>query len=168
MKTFKIFFLATVCAIGLNTSVHAQKTAHINADQLIFSMPESRALQVEMESLKNAYNDKIIDMENKLEAKAQKYTSESATQTQTVNEQRVQEVEQERVRISRAKLAAYEELEKTKAERLTPILAKAEQAINDVANDKGIIYVFDASAGKGLLVVKGEDIYEAVKAKLGF
>lgn len=48
-----------------------------------------------------------------------------------------------------------------------PIISKARDAINEVAKEKQILYVFDASAGRGLLVAEGEDLYEAVKAKLG-
>ena len=36
-----------------------------------------------------------------------------------------------------------------------------------MAKEKQILYVFDASAGRGLLVADGEDLYEAVKVKLG-
>ena len=41
------------------------------------------------------------------------------------------------------------------------------RAINDVAKAKQILYVIDASAGRGLLVSDGEDLYDAVKEKLG-
>jgi len=36
-----------------------------------------------------------------------------------------------------------------------------------VAKAKQILYVLDASAGRGLLVSDGEDLYDAVKEKLG-
>ena len=47
-------------------------------------------------------------------------------------------------------------------------LEKAQKAIDEVAAAKGVLYVLDASVGKGLLVKKGQDIFNAVKAKLGF
>lgn len=60
-------------------------------------------------------------------------------------------------------------MQKKYQEKTIPILQKAEDAIKAVAAEKGIIYVFDAAPGKGLIVYeKGEDIYDAVKAKLGF
>ena len=63
---------------------------------------------------------------------------------------------------------AYQDMQKKQADGLNPIIEKAQKAIEDVAAAKGIVYVFDASVGKGLLVSKGEDIFAAVKAKLGF
>jgi len=59
-------------------------------------------------------------------------------------------------------------MQQKQADGLKPIIEKAQKAIEDVAATKGITYVFDASMGKGLLVKKGEDLFAAVKAKLGF
>ena len=79
------------------------------------------------------------------------------------------EVNQDRQRIAQAQQSASQEMQKKYQEKTLPILQKAEQAIKDVAAAKGIIYVFDSAAGKGLIVYdKGEDIYDAVKTKLGF
>ena len=169
MKNFKNLLLIAVFTLGIGGVVHAQKVAHIDAEKLIASMPQTKALQAEMEKLQKTYKDEITGMAKKLEAKIQKYTAEQATQTQSVNEQRAQEVQQERARISQAEQAAYQDMQKRQGEKLSPILEKAQKAIKDVAAEKGIIYVLDASAGKGLIVFdKGEDLFEAVKAKLGF
>lgn len=169
MKNLKMLLSIAVCTISISNYAHAQKTAHIDSELLIASMPQTKALQQEMDALQKTYKDEITGMAKRLEAKIQKYTSEEATQTQTVNEQRAQEVQQQRARISQAEQAAYQDMQKRQAEKLSPILEKAQKAIKDVANEKGIIYVLDASAGKGLLVFdEGEDILEAVKAKLGF
>ena len=59
-------------------------------------------------------------------------------------------------------------MQKKQAEGLNPIIEKAQKAIEEVAASKGILYILDASVGKGLLVKKGEDIFAAVKTKLGF
>ena len=59
-------------------------------------------------------------------------------------------------------------MQKKQADGLNPIIEKAKKAVEDVAASKGIVYVLDASMGKGLLVKKGEDLFNAVKAKLGF
>ncbi len=59
-------------------------------------------------------------------------------------------------------------MQKKQNDGLVPIIEQARKAIEDVAASKAIVYVLDASVGKGLLVKKGEDLYAAVKAKLGF
>ena len=60
-----------------------------------------------------------------------------------------------------------QDIQEKQQKGLIPILQKAEEAINEVANSKELLYILDASAGKGLLVSKGEVIYDALKVKLG-
>jgi len=59
-------------------------------------------------------------------------------------------------------------MQKKQNDGLQPIIEKAQKAIEEVAATKGVLYVIDASVGKGLLVKKGQDLFNAVKTKLGF
>jgi len=169
MKHLKKLLLAAIFTIGLSGVVNAQKTAHINTDLLLTSMPETKALQSELEKLKTTYRNDIEGMFKKLEAKMKKYQAESQTQTQEINQQRAAEVQQERAKLAQAEQAMNQEMGKKYQEKTLPILEKAQNAIKAVAAEKGIVYVLDSAPGKGLIVFdKGEDILSAVKAKLGF
>ncbi|TYQ00278.1 periplasmic chaperone for outer membrane proteins Skp [Tenacibaculum adriaticum] len=169
MKHLKTLLLVAIFTIGLGGVANAQKTAHINTDKLLSEMPQTKALKAELERLQKTYRDDIEGMFKKLEAKIKKYEAEGKSQTQETNQQRAVEVQQDRQKIAQAEQAMNQEMNKKYQEKTRPILEKAEQAIKDVASEKGIIYVLDAAPGKGLIVYdKGEDIYTAVKAKLGF
>lgn len=169
MKQFKTLLLVAILTIGLGATAHAQKTAHINTDQLLSEMPETKALKTSLDKLQKTYQDDIKAMAEKLTTTFKKYEAEAKTQTEEVNAKRAQEIQAGRAKIQQAEQAAYQETQKKYQEQLSPILKKAEDAIKAVAAEKGIIYVFDATPGKGLLVFdKGEDILSAVKAKLGF
>ncbi|ALU74120.1 OmpH family outer membrane protein [Tenacibaculum finnmarkense genomovar finnmarkense] len=169
MKHFKTLLLVAIFTIGFGSIANAQKTAHINTDKLLSEMPATKSMKAELEKLNKTYRDDIEAMYKRLEAKIKKYEAEGKSQTQEVNQKRAIEVQQDRQRISKAEQSAGQEMQKKYQEKTLPILKKAEQAIKDVAAAKGIIYVYDAAPGKGLIVYeKGEDIYGAVKAKLGF
>ncbi|MDY0780876.1 OmpH family outer membrane protein [Tenacibaculum sp. IB213877] len=169
MKHLKTLLLVAIFTIGLGGVANAQKTAHINTDKLLAEMPETKALKAELERLQKTYRDDIEGMFKKLEAKVKKYEAEGKSQTQETNQQRAIEVQQDRQKIAQAEQAMNQEMGKKYQEKTMPILKKAEDAIKAVAAEKGIIYVLDAAPGKGLIVYdKGEDIYPAVKAKLGF
>ncbi|MFV0247741.1 MAG: OmpH family outer membrane protein [Tenacibaculum sp.] len=169
MKHLKKLLLVAIFIIGLVDIAQAQKTAHINTDKLLANMPETKSVQAELEKLKKTYNDDIEAMIKKLQDKLKKYEAEGKLQTQEENEKRAIEIQKDRVKIGEAEQTATEEMRKMFQEKTLPILKKAEQAIKTVANEKGIIYVFDAAPGKGLIVYeKGEDIYDEVKSKLGF
>ena len=169
MKNLKTLLLIAVFTFGISNIANAQKSAHIDTEKLIANMPATKALKAEMDKLGKTYQDDIEGMAKKLEAKVKKYTAEQATQTQVSNEKRAMEVQQDKAKIEQFRQVAYQEMQKKQREKLVPILEKAQKAIQDVAAAKGIIYVFDSANGKGLIVFeKGEDIYNAVKTKLGF
>ncbi len=169
MKHLKTLLLVAIFTVGLGGVANAQKVAHINTDKLLAEMPETKALKAELEKLRTTYRSDIEGMFKKLEAKVKKYEAEGKTQTQEVNVKRAQEVQLDRQKIAQAEQTMNQEMAKRYQEKTTPILKKAEDAIKAVASEKGIVYVLDASPGKGLLVFdKGEDILAAVKAKLGF
>ena len=169
MKHLKTLLLSAIFIIGLGSVANAQKIAHINSDQLLAEMPETKALKAELERLQKTYRDDIEGMFKQLEAKVKKFEAEGKTQTQETNQQRALEVQQDRAKIGQAEQTMNQEMGKKYQEKTTPILQKAQNAIKAVAAEKGIVYVLDAAPGKGLIVFdKGADIFAAVKAKLGF
>ena len=168
MRNLKIVLLIAVFTLGIAGVSNAQKVGHIDFEKLVAEMPQTKALKSEIEKLGKTYQDDIEGMGKRLEAKMKKYTAEQNTQTEDANKKRAEEVQQDRVQYEQARQAAYQEMQKKQNDGLGPIIEKAQKAIEDVAASKGILYVLDASIGKGLLVKKGEDLYNAVKTKLGF
>ena len=168
MRNLKKLLLIAVFTLGVGGVTNAQKFGHVDFEKLVAEMPETKALKLAVEKLGKTYQDEITGMEKKIEAKIKKYNAEAATQTKETNEKRAIEVQQDRAQWEKARQIAYQEMQKKQADGLNPIIEKAKKAVEDVAASKGIVYVLDASMGKGLLVKKGEDLFNAVKAKLGF
>lgn len=167
MRKLKSLLIVAFLALGMSGVANAQKVGHVNLERVIANMPETRDLLTEIDKISKTYKDDLEGSAKKLDGKIKKYTAEQATQTQQENEQRAQEVQGERARLAQAEQAALQDIQEKQQKGLIPILAKAEKAVNEVASEKGLVYILDASAGKGLLVAKGEDIYDALKAKLG-
>jgi outer membrane protein len=168
MKNFKTLLLIAVFTLGLGTIANAQKVGHIDFEKLVAEMPETKTLKLDMEKLGKTYQDEILGMEKELESTRKKYIAESNTQTQGTNDKRAQELQAQNAKVEQAKRFAYQDMQKKQNDGLQPIIEKAQKAIDEVAAAKGVLYVLDASVGKGLLVKKGQDIFNAVKAKLGF
>lgn len=167
MRNLKTLLIIAVFTLGVGVA-NAQKIGHINFEKLVSEMPETKKLKSDMEKLGKTYGDEVEGMGKKLEAKIKKYTAEQNTQTDEINETRAQEVQQDRAKYEQLRQTAYQEIQKKQNDGLLPIIEKARKAIDEVAASKGILYVLDATEGKALLVAKGEDLYAAVKAKLGF
>lgn len=168
MKNLKTLLLIAVFTLGVAGVTNAQKVGHIDFEKLIAEMPQTKALKSDIEKLGKTYQDEIEGMAKSLDAKITKYRTESASQTKETNDKRAVEVQQEQAKYEQARQYAYQDMQKQQNDKLGPIIETAQKAIDDVAAAKGILYVLDATQGKGLLVSKGEDIFNAVKAKLGF
>ena len=156
MKLFRNLFVAFALFTAFNT-VQAQKVAHIDSEQLLMAMPETKAMETELKKVQQTYADEYNGQATALQAKLKKYDAEAATQTDAKNEERRAEVQ-----------ALQQKIQKKRFDLLKPIVEKAQKAVKDVADAKGVQYVFDSSPGKGLIVFeKGEDLMPAVKTKLG-
>ncbi|NQV78576.1 MAG: OmpH family outer membrane protein [Lutibacter sp.] len=164
MKNFRTLLLIAIITLGFNTVQAQQKVGHISTDLLISLMPETKALNAELEKLSKTYESELKAEQAKLEAKMKKYQAEVGTQTDEANQQRGAEVEQDRQNLYQASEIAREEITKKRDEKLKPILEKAKKAIDEVAAAQGFTYVLEAST---LIVANGTDLLPSVKAKLG-
>ncbi|PID69245.1 MAG: hypothetical protein CR989_02670 [Flavobacteriales bacterium] len=167
MKLFKNLLIASVLFFGA-VSMNAQsKVAHINTDELVAAMPETKKMQEELKKLVQTYDTEFKTQSTALQQKMQKYDKEAPTQTDAENQKRLEEVQEAQKKLQMYRQTAQEELQKKELDLYKPIAEKAQKAIDDVAAAKGIEYVFDSTPGKGLIVYKGTDLMADVKAKLG-
>ena len=167
MKLFKNLLLASVLLLGLTTTQAQSKVAHINIQELLAAMPQTKQMEEELKKVAQAYDTEYKGQTNALQAKLQKYDAEAATQTDTENQKRALEVEDLKKKLQLYAQSAQQELQKKQFDLYKPIEEKAQNAIKAAAAEKGFQYVFDSSPGKGLVVFTGDDLLAAVKAKLG-
>jgi len=166
MKLFRNLFVAFALMMAFNTA-QAQTVAHIDSEQLLMAMPETKAMETELKKVQQTYADEYNAQATALQAKLQKYDTEAPTQTDAKNEERRVEVEGLKQKIQKYAQTADQEIQKKRFDLLKPIVEKAQKAVSDVATEKGLKYVLDSSPGKGLIVFEGEDLLPVVKTKLG-
>ncbi|MEL4456126.1 OmpH family outer membrane protein [Lutimonas vermicola] len=166
MKLFRNLFVVIALLTAFNT-VEAQNVAHIDSEQLLMAMPETKAMETELKKVQQTYADEYNAQATALQAKLQKYDQEAPTQTDAKNEERRIEVEGLKQKIQKYAQTADQEIQKKRFDLLKPIVEKAQKAVSDVATEKGVKYVLDSSPGKGLIVFEGEDLMPSVKSKLG-
>ncbi|MGV6844982.1 MAG: OmpH family outer membrane protein [Lutibacter sp.] len=164
MKQIKNIVLIAIFTLGFTVANAQQKIGHISTDQLLSLMPETKAMNADLEKLSKTYEAELKAEQAKLQAKLKKYDEEAKTQTDAVNQQRGQEVQQDQQKLYQSSQAAREDIAKKRNEKLKPILKKAKDAIDAVAKEQGYTYVLEAST---LIVANGTDLLPAVKAKLG-
>lgn len=142
MKKMKTILVALALFAGATSFVNAQsKVAHINAQELIESMPEFKAAQTSIEKVKMTYDTEIKAMLKELDAKAKLYDGEAATKTDEENQKRVMEIQGMQDNVQAYRQQALQDLEKKKSDIFKPILEKAQSTIQKVGRAQGYQYV---------------------------
>ena len=169
MKQLKTLVLAAVLLLGGTSIMKAQsKVAHINTQELVAAMPETKAAQAEIQKLAKTYDVQIQEMGTEYDAKAKRYDAESTTQTDAENQKRAEELLAMRQSIGQFQQQAQQELQKKEYDLLKPITEKAKEAILKVGKAQGFHYVLDSTQGQGVILADGKDLMEDVKKELGF
>ena len=84
-----------------------------------------------------------------------------------IRDAKMKEITDLEERIQAFQESAQSSMQKKKEELYSPIIKKAEEAINNVAKEKAYSYIFDTSVGAVLFAQESDDVMPIVKAKLG-
>ena len=177
-KLINVFFIAAGLMLTANIANAQQKFGHLNSDDLYATMPEAKAAQTTLEGLqkqKQAEIEKMIaEYQTKYKAAQdkEKTLSEANKEVVTKELQTAQnELQDLGKRIEDAKTKATQDIQTKQGELFPSVSQKLSTAINAIAKEKGLAYVFDISISQGFNNIVyfdgGEDITAAVKAKLG-
>jgi len=168
MKKMKTILLALVIFAGATSFMNAQsKVAHINAQELIESMPEYKSAQTQLDKVQKSYDTEIKAMMKELDTKAKQFDSESSTKTDEENQKRVEELQNMQNNVQTYRQQALQDLEKKRADIFKPILEKAQSTIQKVGRAQGFQYVLDSTLGSGIILADGKDLMADVKKDMG-
>ncbi|MBJ05012.1 MAG: hypothetical protein CMP65_03830 [Flavobacteriales bacterium] len=166
MKTYilTIFLFLSINYIGLSQ----QLFGHINSQEIISIMPEAAtaqlALQQELEDLQE--QGKI--MAEEYESQLKDFQINQENMSEAIRNDKLKSLQDLEERITLFQQSAQQSIQLKEAELFEPILTKIQNAIDEVAKDKGYAYVFDIGGNAGGLVYKNDsyDMTNLVKSKL--
>lgn len=160
--------LAVALVMG-STTLFAQKFGRINTQEIIMSMPETKAMQTNMETYAKELQDNIETMNVEFNNKLQDFQKNFNTLSDALKEMKQKELEDMRNRTQEFQERAQQEYQKKQNELLAPIIDKAKSAIDKVAAAGGFLVVFDTSTGSLAYFDEATltDVAPAVKKELG-
>jgi outer membrane protein len=168
MRNF--FKVIVFCAVLFAGSVSAQtlKFGHIDFQQTQQLMPEFKLAIAGIEKVQATLESQLGAMQKEYQEKGKEYVA--LAQAKDANEALVKakqdEVQSIQERIQTFQQTAQESLQKEQSKQIQPVQDKLRKAINDVAKEQGLLYVFEV----GALLYHSEqsiDIAGLVKTKLG-
>lgn len=158
-----VAFLLT--AMGVSAQV---KLGHIETQKLIQAMPEMASARKTMETKQAEIEKELTNMQEQFKVKLDEYSKNGKTMSDVIRASKEQELQELQQRIQSFQQIAMDNLEKTQAELMQPIMDKALNAIKTVGKENGFTYIFDMSQGGILFNADNtEDVLPLVKKKLG-
>ena len=144
-----------------------QKFGHINAQEVMASMPEFIKARGEIEATAKQYENDLKARQDELQRKAQEYEKSKST----MNETKQKETEQTLMDLQQKIQQAYQDnsqaLQKAQQEKMAPITQRLVDAIQAVGKAGGYVYIMDTQMGIPYVSdTLSKDVTAEVKAEL--
>jgi outer membrane protein len=164
----KKLILCAICAIcGLTASAQA-KFGHVNTQEIMQVMPEYATARTEIENLAKQYEADLKSMQDEFQKKYEDYQKNGATLPDNIKQRREQELQDMDNKIRQSYQDNQQELAKAQQEKLQAITSKILDAIKQIGQTGGYVYIMEVGAGIPYIsTTLSEDVTAQVKAKLG-
>ena len=159
-----------ILAVGILSMafvLQAQKFGHISSEALLQVMPEYDSAQIELQELQQHYELEIERIQVEINKKIEEFNQNEATMSELIKEAKASEVQELQMRLQNYSQTAQQDLQQQSQIVIQPVMEKARGAIDEVAKEHGLIYVFDISQGNPVYTSEESlDMLPLVKARL--
>nr|WP_294946018.1 OmpH family outer membrane protein [uncultured Mucilaginibacter sp.] len=166
-KLFKVALVAAGMLFAGNFAQAQTKIGHINFEQLVGLMPETKTLSTQIDAYKQTFVTTLTSMNNELQLKLKDYNDKKATMTDAVRVQKEGELQDMQKRFQDYQGTAQQSVEAKGNELTKPLVDKARAAIAAIAKEKGYTYVLNSSQTDLIVSPDADDLMAAAKLKLG-
>ena len=150
------------------TAQQSLKFAHVDSEAIFTSLPELVTIKTQMETEYKKYEDQLTTMQEQLKTDQEKYMAEAKALTPEVRAEREKGLMDMNQRVQTFYSQAQQQLQTKEQELKTPLVKKVEDAIKQVGEENGFLYIFEEKAGLAVYhSEKSVDASALVKAKLG-
>ena len=148
--------------------VNAQKFGHITAEALLQDMAGYDSAQVKLQKLNQTYELEIERIQVEINKKIEEFQNTMDSMSDLMKETKASEIQEMQARLQNFVQTAQQDLQQKQMSLIQPVMEKARGAIEEVAEEMGLIYVFDMSQGNPVYASEESvDLLPHVKAKLG-
>jgi len=170
-KLFFILILATASA----GNISAQKTAYVDLDYILSSVPEYKSAQTQLDQISLQWQKEIEVRLTEVDRLYKAFQSEEILLTQDMKKKREDEIiakEKEAKELQKARFGVDGDLFKKRMELVKPVQDKVYNAIKELAEKQMIAVMFNKSAELNILFAnpkydKSDEVLESMGVKVG-
>lgn len=143
-----------VLALMLTTGVSAQKFGYVDTQEILNSMDEYNAAKTAIDQQSQAWQQELEGMYKNIEAMYRKFEEEAVLLPDDIKKQRKEEIynEERKAKEFKQKKFGYDgELYKLQDEKIKPIQDKVFDAVEQMAKEKKLNFIFDKASNTGMI-----------------
>jgi outer membrane protein len=180
MKKVNIFsFIILIALTTLMAAPQAQaqdmKIGFVEPRAVLERMPEMRAVQQRLQNFAERKQSELVQKERELQTEIELYQQKVGVISESARQQEEERLTEMETEFRQMQTQAQQEMEQQRAELMSPLLQQIQEAIDEVASDKGLDYVLNTTTSNGDVIilyvspqVQDEyDITDAVMQNLG-
>ncbi len=152
MKIKNLLFVVLVALIAPNAN--AQKFGYVDTDYILSNLTEYKAAQKQLDELSNKWEADLKIMKDEVDKLYKDYKVEEVLLTATQKKEREDAIvakEDALKKFEQEKFGVNGELFKKRSELIKPIQDKVFSAVQKVAKDNALDFIFDKSANLNIL-----------------
>lgn len=163
-----VLAIGLIIAASSTLSAQTVKFGHINSEELIQAMPEYDSAQNQVMSLKEQYDLEVERIQVEINKKIDDFNKNEKTMSDLIKEAKASEITDMQTRLQNFAQTASQDLQQKSMTYMQPVMDKARKAIDEVAEEQGLMYVFDISQGNPVYYSsKSVDVLPLVLKKMG-
>ncbi len=164
----KLFAALLIVFVAASVNAQTPKFGHIDLQALIQIMPERTVAETEFNTFQTELEEILGEMQADYQQKLGEFEQLGEDASEIKRNAKITELQDLQQRMQNYQGTAQQQLQQKQGELLQPVFDKAEETIETVAKELGLIYVFDI--GTKVVLYKSNqstDVLPLVKAKLG-
>lgn len=163
----KIILIAAMAVMSIAAGAQETKFACVNFEEVFLLMPDMEEVELILDENRKAHSEELMGIYQEYQTKYQLYVQNAQSWTPATREGKERELMDLQNRYELNQQNFQQELIDMENEKKTPLLAKAREAINTIAKEKGVAAVFDKTSFIYLDESQIVDITPEVRVALG-
>ena len=163
-------YVKLIALFGLSSTItaHSQtfKFGHINVEEVVSLMTDRDSAIVRQQRFVAELEDMYMTIQNEYRTKATEYQQKNTTWTAAIRETKEREIVDLQQRLETFQQSAQDEMNQSYNILFGPVYNKANEAIQKVGKELGLIYIFNSTNIPYIDSDQSLDLLEKVKAEL--